>query len=263
MSSFHEESHNLAAEFDVAPDVMDAFVNRFSPRRTADNQFLADSDVMLFVHIPKTAGMSVGKTLRGAFHKFHPINWKEVNPSFRHAMRLALYLQTQEKKRQIIMGHFGWAELQIWKSHELPLKCGTVFREPVARTVSNYNYNCSDLHPDNTAFKARYPTLLDYAQAVPFDMQLSLAIGLIDSFETALRKLTLHYSFLGLTEHLGQSLFHLQRTHGLRKLTEHQENKGAGRSGSDLPKDVRTLIESRSCNDRKMHRLMARLYGAA
>lgn len=262
MSSFSEETRSFADEFGVSHGLMDAFLNRFSPHRTVPDQFKADSDVVLFVHIPKTAGISVGKTLQDAFDEFRGVDWKEVTPTFRHQVRMALYLQTQEKKRQVIMGHYGWAELLVWKSHELPMKCATVMRDPVARMVSNYNYNCSDAHPEHVTFKERYPTLKAFVQAVPIDMQMSLAIGYIDSFETALEKFIRHYSFLGVTEHLGRSLAHLGRSHGLPKLTEYRENVGKIRPEPALPADVLQRIESRSYNDRKMHRLLMRMYGA-
>lgn len=260
MNRFSEETYRLADEFGVSPAVMDAFLDRFSPRRVLPDQFKSDSDVVLFLHIPKTAGISVGKTLRGAFDEFRGVDWKEVTPTFRHQMRLALYMQTQEKKRQVIMGHYGWAELMIWKSHDLPMKCATVLRDPLARMVSNYNYSCSDAHPDHVSFKERFPTLMSFVQAVPIDMQLSLAIGFIDSFETALQKFIKHYSFLGVTEHLGKSLAHLGRSHGLPNLTEHRENVGKIKPDPDLPADVRHRIETRSYNDRKMHRLLMQIY---
>lgn len=262
LSSFSEETQRLAEEFGVSDAGMDAFLNRFSPSRTVPGQFKADSDVVLFLHIPKTAGISVGKTLQRAFDEFRGIDWKDVSATFRHQMRMALYMQTQEKKRQVIMGHFGWAELQIWKSHDLPMKCATVLRDPVARMVSNYNYNCSDAHPEHVIFKERYPTLTAFVQSVPIDMQISTAIGFIDSFETALQRFVTQYSFLGVTEQLGRSLAHLGRSHGLPKLTEYRENVGKIKPEPDLPADVLRRIESRSYNDRKMHRLLMRIYGA-
>lgn len=257
------DAGRLAHEFDVSEAIMARFIDRFAPHRVAPDTHRAAADTMLFIHVPKTAGVSVGKSLREAFDQFHGVEWDNIPQSFRKITREALYIQTRGRKRQVIIGHFGWSQVQMWRNNEIPLKCGTIFRDPVARIVSNYNYNCSSAHPGREKFREKFPTLDAYAWQIPLDVQLTQAIGLIDSFETALTKFVRHYTFLGVTEHLSASLRHLGRSHGLSDLREYRENVGLASAPDVVSPELRTRIERRSHNDQKLHRLLSRLYAAA
>ena len=256
----HLDAGALAEEFGTSQETMQSFIDRFAPSRVAENHFRATADCMLFVHIPKTAGVSLGSSLRDAFDTFRGVEWNNVHQSFRHASRHATYMQTRNQNRQVIMGHFGWPELQIWRNHELPLKCGTVFRDPIARAVSNYNYNCSDAHPDRENFMKLFPEMKTYLASIPVDVQLSQAIGWVDSFETVMRKLLAHYTFIGITEKLSDSLQHLGRSHGLPNLREYRKNVGKKKASTELADSAREVIVRRSYNDLKIHKLITRLY---
>ena len=204
----------LAQEFGASPEVMEAFVQRFCPAAVETNCFRDTSDTMLFVHIPKTAGMSVGKAMQQAFDQFYGVEWNNVGPSFRKLARQAAYMQSKGGKRQVIMGHYGWNELQVWRNQELPIKSGTVLRDPIQRMISNFNYNSSEAHPAHQNFIKRHPTIESFVRTTSYDVQLTQAIGLASSFNDVLAKLTRYYSFIGVTERLGQSLAHLSRSHG-------------------------------------------------
>lgn len=257
------EAGALAKEFGCSIETMDSFLARFAPRHTQADQFRTASEVMLFVHIPKTAGMSLGASLKQAFDKFHPVQWSDIHGSFRYHMRRALYLQTQKPVRQVLIGHFGWPELQFWRSQDLPLKCGTLFREPLARMVSNFNYNSSEAHPDHLTFRSRFPDLMSYAKQLPLDVQMTQAIGMVDSFDTALRRFVQHYSFLGVTEQLAAGLAQLARTHRLQRLSEERQNVAQIRPPEVLPAGLAKLVAEKSHNDAKLHRLLMRLYAGA
>lgn len=250
----------LAEEFGTSEKVMRAFIERFAPQYVAAGQLAEGADTMLFVHIPKTAGMSVGKSFRLIFDNFYGVQWDDIGLSFRRATRQAAYKQSHTAGRQVIMGHFGWPELMMWRNHEMTLKCGTIFREPTARFVSNYKYNCSNVHPGRDAFVKRFPTLESYVDQEVIDVQLTQAIGIISSFEEALVKLTKYYTFLGVTERLAASLDHLSNSHGLRKAPVHRENVGAQ---IDAPISAKILarVREHSHNDMKLHRLLITLYG--
>lgn len=255
-----QDSRALAEEFDVPHALMERFVNRFSPKLVAPDSFRADADTMLFVHIPKTAGMSVGRSFQETFDIFRGVHWQDVVKSFRNQTREAIYLQSQGRARQVIMGHYGWPELQVWRNHEMPMKCGTILRDPVARTISNYHYNCSAAHPDNEGFRNRFPTLDAYVQQIPYDVQVTQALGMVCSFENVLTKLINHYTFLGVTERLSASLAHLARSHGLPKPQEFRENIGKASEDEAPSADLIKRIEARCHNDRKLHSLLMRLY---
>lgn len=252
----------LAREFGVSVDLMESFVTRFAPARVADGAYQEAADVMLFVHIPKTAGMSVGRSFKDGFDRFHGVDWREAAKSFRDKTRLAIYEQSKGQSRQVVMGHYGWSELQVWLNHEMPMKCGSILRDPVARTISNYNYNCSTAHPRHEAFKARFPSLDKYVASLPLDVQVTQTVGWVNSFENLLTKLIRHYTFLGVTEHLSASLAHLARSHGLPNLREYHKNvaKQKGTEEKVVAPALRKRIEDRCHNDMRLHALLMRLY---
>ncbi len=250
---------SLADEFDATPAIMAKFVHRFCPAAVEDNRFWAKSDTMLFVHIPKTAGMSVGKAMQQAFDQFHGVEWNNIGPSFYKASRQAAYLQSRGNIRQIVMGHYGWSEMQLWRNQELPIKSATILRDPVQRMISNFNYNSSAAHPAHQDFVKRFPQIESYVESTSFDVQLSQAIGFATSFDDVLAKLTRYYSFIGVTERLSQSLAFLSRSHGLPPITEYHTNVGS-KPADKLPDAVRDLILDRNHNDTKIHALMLRLY---
>lgn len=242
-------------------DRLSAFQARFDPKKIKPNAFQADNDVILFLHIPKTAGMSVGKTLQKAFDQFHPVSWENVGQSFRFRTRRALYERSCNKCRQALMGHFSWVEIQYWRNQELPIQCATIIRDPLTRFVSNYNYNCSDVHPGNADFRERFPTMEDYAVQLPNDYQLYTMIGAFFDFDHALEKLTKYYSFIGVTENLGASLTHFQHSHGLaNSLREHRENTGKTPPKDEISDLVRKIVEKKSRNDLRLHQLVRDFY---
>ncbi len=251
----------LQDELRVSKAVLQGFLDRFAPSLVADGAYAAPADIMLFVHIPKTAGMSVGKSLQSAFDIFRGVDWREPARSFWQHSRDACYYQTIHDERQVIMGHYGWPELMVWRNHEMPMKCATIIRDPVQRYISNYNYNCSQAHPNWESFKEKYPTITEFVEAQTMDTQMTQMVGMISSFENGLEKLTRHYTFIGVTEHLAASLTHLGRSHGLPKLEEHFENAGdKPTAGADISAELRQLIEDKSQNDLRLHRLMSRIY---
>lgn len=262
MSETKLDASALASEFGVSTPVMKQFVDRFAPCRLATGHFRSEADVMLFIHIPKTAGVSVGRSLHEVFDTFHGVEWNNVARSFRRSTREAVYAQTCGPSRQVIMGHFGWPEMQIWRNHEMDMKCGTIFRDPVSRAISNYRYNCSSAHPDHEAFQSRFPTLESYVNQLSFDVQMTQAIGYVNSFENALEKFQRYYTFLGITEQLSASLAHLSRSHGLADLREYRKNVGTSAAKDDIAPAVRRKIEGVSHNDAKIHRLLSILYQA-
>lgn len=242
-----------------------AFRQKFAPVAATKGVYYDSSDIVLFPHIPKTAGMSVGKALHESFDIFHGVTWNDARQSFNKLTQEACYVRSQETPvRQVIMGHFTYTEVQIWKLLGLPIKCASIMREPVARVVSHYNYNCSDAHPASQQFIQKFPTLKSFAESQPFDYQIRWLIGPSYSFDHTLEKLTQDFSFLGITEHLSASLQHLGNSHGFSKFKEHRINVAEVTvQQDDVPKAVRDCILEKSQNDVRLHRLLHELYDEA
>jgi hypothetical protein len=242
-------------------DLMERFLNRFDPARVSANTFKESNDVMLFVHLPKTAGMSVGQSLQAAFDKFHGVNWRKIHQSFKVMTQRACYFRSHTVGRQVIMGHFGYNEITTWLQADLPVKAATIVRDPVARLISNFNYNSSDAHPAKAEFIKKYPTLESYAIDQPPDFQLYTLVGPTFSFEQALEKLIRNYTFLGVTEALAASLAHFSTSHGLPSLKEHRINTAAvDGKPQKASEEIVNLIRSKSHNDLRLHGLLKSLY---
>ncbi len=259
--------HSLAASdiealnASLPADLIERFRNKFDPARVAANTYHDPNDVMLFVHLPKTAGMSVGRSLQEAFDKFHGVNWRNIPGSFRIMTHRACYRHSARPGRQVIMGHFGYNEIRIWRDAELPIKAAAILRDPVARLISNFNYNSSDAHPAKADFIKSFPTLESYANDQPPDFQLYTMVGPTFSFEQALEKLIRDYTFLGLTEKLPASLAHLSASHGLTSLAEHHINTASAESKTaKTPDKIITLIRSKNRNDMRLHQLLQTLF---
>jgi hypothetical protein len=245
---------------DVSNDVLERFRDRFDPARVPASLFKDGNDVVHFVHLPKTAGMSVGRSLQDAFDRFYGVAWQDIPRSFRQMTREALYLRTHSPCRQVLMGHYSWTEVSTWLHAELPVKCATIIREPVARAVSSYKYNCSSKHPTRDQFKARFPTIESFITGLPTDFQLTKMIGAFYSFEHALEKLTKYYSFIGLTEALAASLAHFSASHGLPALEEHQINVGERVKTEAVEPKLARMIQERNHNDLRLHALVSSLF---
>lgn len=247
-----------------ARSAREVFEARFAPAKVRPGQFAEESDVILFMHIPKTAGMSVGKALQRAFDRFHPVSWENTGQSFRQKTRKALYLrQNSGPLRQILMGHFGWNDVAYWQAQGIPLKCATIIRDPLERLVSNYQYNISEKHPQHAEFVEKFPTLESYAAKLGYDYQLFTMIGATYSFDHALERLAQTYSFIGVTEHLGASLSHFARSHGLAtQLEEHRENIGS-KAPPEISATVRDMVAEKSQGDMALHALVKGCFGAA
>ncbi len=243
-----------------SPEIV--FKQRFNPSDVAERSYYDDNDICLFMHIPKTAGTSVGKALQASFDVFHSVAWTHVGKSFRAKTKKALYARTRSAQRQVLMGHFSWIEVQYWKNQELPIKLATIIRDPLARFVSNYNYNCSSSHPLNGQFRERFPNMEAYARQLESDHQLNVMIGAFYSFDHALELLCKYYTFIGVTEHLGASLDHLRLSHGFENnVVEYRENTASRPTAvADVSDAVRNIVLERSHNDIRLHKLIMSFY---
>ncbi len=258
-STLQQDPNELNA--DLPRELVERFRDRFDPSRVPENAYHDPNGVILCVHIPKTAGISVGAALREAVEHFYGIDWKNVALSFQNRTNQACYRRTHTPGRHVIMGHFSWEEMAAWKVNSLPFQGASFIRDPIARAISNFNYNASDVHPARDTFLERFPTIEAYVKSLSFDFQLTKMIGQFYSFEQALQKLIENYTFIGITENLNASLVHLARSHGLASLTERRENTGTVHARTPQVSDeVRRIIKNRSHNDLRFHALVKTLF---
>jgi len=247
---------------DVDPDLVAAFSNKFDPQRVEKNAFKADDDIMFFVHIPKTAGTSLGRTLKDNYDVFRPVKWDNINPTFQAAVEIAYADRTVG--RQAIIGHYSWHQINSVRARDLPVQAGAFVRDPVARLTSNYDYNSSPAHPARDRFMKRFPSFEAYCDSVRPNFQCWLLAGGNRSLETVLKTLVDHYTFLGVTEAFDASLEHLGASHGFDKLAVFDSNRApSGAPRTHVSPSVRTMLYDRHADDLRLVRMLKGFYGVS
>lgn len=245
---------------DVDADLLDAFADRFDPRRAKDGMFASDDEIMLFVHVPKTAGTSLGGTLQEAYDLFRPVAWDNPKDSFAEQVEAAY--ADRSVGRQVIIGHYGWNVIRPQVKQGRVVQCGAFVRDPAERLASNYDYNRSAAHPRREEFSAKHPTFEDFIDFLPANFQSLRLAGHGADLGRVIQTAVKHYTFIGLTEAFGASLDHFGRTHGLDGLTEMQKNR-ASRGGprTQLTPELRERIYEKHAEDLRLVRLLKGFYG--
>jgi hypothetical protein len=128
------------------------------------------SPLWLFIHVPKTAGSSLNgelvPILSPSFHIF--VDYSRIGERpFGDLLDDAVdtFIAAAKTKR------YSYATGHIRSEHVdrivaalpevLPI---TLLRDPVARFVSDYRYQCSPMHPGHEQFSARHPTIDSYME---------------------------------------------------------------------------------------------------
>jgi hypothetical protein len=124
----------------------------------------------LFIHIPKTAGSSLNAELvpilSPSFHIFVDYSQIDERPfGDRLDDAVEKFIAAAETKRYCYAtGHIrsGHVDRIVATLPEvLPI---TLLRDPVARFVSDYRYQCSAMHPGHEHFSAQHPTIDSYLE---------------------------------------------------------------------------------------------------
>lgn len=114
--------------------------------------------VLLFLHLPKTAGSAVTDVVRG---RFDPSEIRSVSgPDYLAAERKIFAASAEDKATvRLVDGHFSFG---LHRAFEQPARYYTIVRDPVDRLVSLYYYTRSTpSHP--RCEQARSMSLADYA----------------------------------------------------------------------------------------------------
>ena len=232
---------------------------------SADNETKPPKPLLLFVHIPKTAGT----TLRTVLTMNEPgARSRAVGNVFKGGGGISQTVIPRLRegklpdltKVRLVRGHVPLGVRDFYERH-LPegreLRCFTFLREPTERTLSHFfairaegrAYGLVPLGPDST---------LDDALAggyVHDNLQTRMLSGLAEPFgevdddmlERAKRNLTEGLVFFGLTERFDESLVLARQRLGLRTILYRSSRVNTGRPrGDDIPADLRDAAER--CN---------------
>ena len=242
-------------------NIVDQFHARFSPKAVKPDAYYDKNDVILFHHIPKAAGTSVGAGIKKVVDSFRTIQWDDVHNGFVRASNDAIYARTEKNMRQVIMGHYNAQNVQFWRNNRLPIKAASIIRDPYERFVSQYNYNCSPKHPAHQTFMERFPTMMSFAKSTQTDFQLRYLLGPTFDLDDALKRLCTDFTFIGCVEHLDASLEHFSKSHGLEPIPTFSLNTGVVKTSEvEVDEEIRALILSKNRNDLKFHKLVLELY---
>jgi hypothetical protein len=236
-----------------------------TPHGKNDNESGAPKPLLLFVHIPKTAGTTLRTVLSmnepGARSRAVGNVFKGGGGTSRTVIpRLRGGKLPNLTRVRLIRGHVPLGVRELYEPH-LPegreLRCFTFLREPVERTLSHFfairedrrAYGLPPLAPDAT---------LEDALAggyVHDNLQTRMLSGLVEPFgevdddmlERAKRNLSEGLIFFGLTERFDESLVLAKQRLGLRTILYRSSRVNTGRPrGDDIPAELRESAQR--CN---------------
>ena len=208
---------------------------------------------ILFVHVPKTAGMSLYFALARAVGEDAALRFPEATKALREQY---LAMPDEEVRRfRLISGHFS---LNVYQQKPLDdYKAITLVRDPVDRELSAYFYIKGwEKHPRHEAMKDMnlYRYLEEREQKGARNPQCRL-IGGAPSFEAARRALDERYLLAAPVEYLPQFCVELARRLGLAPLKLERSNVTSFRmSPAEIHPDIIAGFERLTQGDRKLYR---------
>jgi hypothetical protein len=233
---------------------------------------LGEEPTVIFLHIGKTAGMTMRHVLRRQFRRSDVLVVPSPNRQPRRLLReeslehfASLPLDVRAASR-LIMGH------TIFGLHELvPRPCVyiTLLRDPLKLVVSQYDFVRRTpghwLH--QTALRM---TLQEYVESgVSFEMdnsQTRAVSGDVSTdfgrcsqsmLETALRNIAEHFAVVGLTERFDETLVLLSRAFGWPWLRYVRANVSPSHQRQELSPETAAIIGKLNVLDQELYRRTA------
>lgn len=123
--------------------------------------------MLVFLHIPKTAGSSITSDLARLFAPYRNLapDYDDHSRPFaeREAEALARFAaEARTQRPRSASGHYPLRRLRPLLRGMGPVAFASMVRDPVARVVSDYRYMTSERHPDWREARLRFPTIEDY-----------------------------------------------------------------------------------------------------
>ncbi|KQO31332.1 hypothetical protein ASF10_22095 [Flavobacterium sp. Leaf82] len=180
---------------------------------------------LIFTHVPRSGGITLNSILKNNFpsDKQYSFYIEEFQGSGEKSLNKFVSLPIEEKKKIILLN--GHTNFGLHEFYDTPCTYTTLFRDPVTRIPSYYNYilkhNIHYLH--NMVIKNRMTLkdVLDSKISIEFDngqvRQISgfkdVKYGKCDSLmlEKAIENLEKHFPVFGLTEKFDESLMLFQK----------------------------------------------------
>jgi len=230
---------------------------------------------IIFLHIPKTAGTSLQKAIELFYERdeYFCIYDDEERPGMAAFQKL-----TDAKKRdvKIFMGHFYFG---LHENIPQPCTYFTILRNPIDRVISLHGHikslpcTSSDQKFKNKWEAARKMSLEEFVASdilpIMHNQQVILLSNLVskkgeataESLEKAKSNLKEHFSVIGLTERLDETVILLKRVLGMRmRFIISQNIAKEKRSIRELPEKTINLIKEKNKLDIALYDFVTELF---
>ncbi len=225
-------------------------------------------NLLIFLHIPKTAGTTLGLILRNQYLPHATLRTDGYS-------QVAGLTPQQRRDMRLLLGHFPFGGHQYFPQ---PATYITLLRDPVERILSRYCHVLRDLQGGNPShhpwpWEKQDLALSDYLQlgfGERDNWQTRMLAGAAatsaasdacdrEIFEQAKRNLTTRFAVAGLTERFEESVVMLQRRFGWGLPYHVKENVGANRfDRTHVPDEVMEVIQRQTRWDRELYAFAAR-----
>ena len=123
--------------------------------------------LLLFIHIPKTAGSSLTENLCCDLSPYSSIYVDQANLTGPYDQELSNVVQrflANPHLREIrsASGHVPWSLAKAISERLPDSRIVTILRDPIERVVSDYRYQKSPAHPKHLEFRRAHPTIQSY-----------------------------------------------------------------------------------------------------
>lgn len=164
----------------------------------------------LFVHVPKTAGSSLSSEFAAELRPYHNIHIDHGDRA--RPAKERFDAATEEFVQLAETRPFRSASGHIWQQHAQTIRkqlrgvrMVTLLRDPLARLISDYNYQRSPMHPLHQEVIAKAPDFMAFAEMSGPQNRMSrhlVPMGMIrqQRLEDAIDYVRTHFAFIGLQE---------------------------------------------------------------
>lgn len=210
---------------------------------------------LLFLHIPKTAGSTLGQVFKSNEdpNKYYHF-WSQPRLSELHIV----------PKKDTIFGHFRYG-LHFYLNSST-VSYATMLREPVSRVISYYHFHLQDTQDPAHEFAVThsFEEWLEVSQGAQNEMTKCLSgirsefVPSQESFAMAKHHLR-NMAFVGLTEHFEESLLLMKYYFGWKDL-DFQKTKVGSKKPKELSADIIELIKEKNRMDIELYEMAKEIF---
>ncbi|MGM0876126.1 MAG: sulfotransferase family 2 domain-containing protein [Bacillota bacterium] len=207
------------------------------------NHKKVQNKLLIFMHIPKTGGVTLANILEKHSSKYVTYNYKQGGGLLPQGVCL---LKDQLKTADALGGHFFFGAHRYLSR---PCTYITMLRNPIERVISEYYF--IRRRPQNPIHnQVNKMSLEEYVDSnlAPGNYQTIFACGdQVPNLNNAIENLNQFFSVVGITELFDQTIHLMQKQFGWKNVGYSKMNATANRPTEDqIPKEVLKKIKSKN-----------------